>query len=98
MRGIGEWSENVEGNEDTRYDNWEECAQRCRQNNFCTHWVVEVGYYFMCYLRQGTYHTGSPTYDYSRYILGYKDCTPGKNKIHVSCHNPNSTTIQLNQT
>ena len=78
VRGIGEGSEHVPGNPDERYFNWEDCAQRCREHDLCSHWVVEVGYYFTCYLRQGTYNTGSPTYDYSRYILGYRDCTPGR--------------------
>ena len=58
---------------------WEECAQHCRQNNLCTYWITSFFYTPLhCYIFSGSFvpYTGSG--NESLYIVGYRDCTPGK--------------------
>ena len=60
---------------ETREETWEACAAYCRTFPLCSMWIyLGIG----CYLQKGDHvpYTGSA--DVSTYMIGYRDCTPGK--------------------
>ena len=78
--GIGSWSSKI--NEEfilrDADNSWEACAKICRERSTCSHWEFIIGNSGYCVLRTGNFElNGHQTTDFSIYITGYRNCTPG---------------------